>query len=392
MGSRISGSSDTSEWQLATLDNLAVIMDNRRVPVREEDRPTGSVPYYGANGQQGWIDRPLFDEPLILLAEDGGHFDEFADRPIAYRIDGPSWVNNHAHVLRAATGVDQNFLYWSLRNKDIRRWISGGTRSKLTRGEMEQVVVPVPPLEEQRRIAEILDTIDETIQATERIIAKRETQLYGLAAYLMSPSAPFRKWEERRLAEWTRPDCPITYGMVQAGPHIPDGIPYIRTGDMTTELCVEGLLRTSPQIAQRYSRSRVSEGDIVCAIRATVGKVLIVPLELDGANLTQGTARIAPGLDADRFCLLWALRSNEIRRQIRAVQKGTTFQEITLEQLRSLVVRLPTDLVDQRQLTTPLLATEAVIQTERSTLDKLKKLQSGLATDLLSSRVRTVAS
>ena len=71
---KTSGSSDTNEWQFATLENLAVVLDNRRVPVREEDRPAGSVPYYGANGQQGWIDRPLFDEPLILLAEDGGHF------------------------------------------------------------------------------------------------------------------------------------------------------------------------------------------------------------------------------------------------------------------------------------------------------------------------------
>ena len=183
---RISGSSETSEWQFATLQDLADILDNRRVPVREEDRPTGSVPYYGANGQQGWIDRPLFDEPLILLAEDGGHFAEFADRPIAYRIDGPSWVNNHAHVLRAATGVDQSFLYWSLRNKDIRRWISGGTRSKLTRGEMDQVVVPVPPLEEQRRIAAILDTFDETIRANEQQRDKLWRLRSGLAADLLS--------------------------------------------------------------------------------------------------------------------------------------------------------------------------------------------------------------
>ena len=161
------------EWRTASLGDLAEVLDNRRIPVREEDRPSGTVPYYGANGQQGWIDRPLFDEPLILLAEDGGYFDEFAERPIAYRIDGPSWVNNHAHVLRAGAGVDQSYLFWSLRNKDIRCWIAGGTRSKLTRGEMEQVVVPVPPLEEQRWIAEILDTIDETIQATERVIAKR---------------------------------------------------------------------------------------------------------------------------------------------------------------------------------------------------------------------------
>ena len=116
------------EWVSRPLADLTEILDNRRVPVREAERRAGPVPYYGANAQQGWIDTSLFDEPLILLAEDGGNFDDFANRPIAYRIDGPSWVNNHAHVLRAAVGVDQGFLFWSLRNKDVRRWIAGGTR------------------------------------------------------------------------------------------------------------------------------------------------------------------------------------------------------------------------------------------------------------------------
>jgi len=56
-------------------------------------------------------------------------------------LTGPSWVNNHAHVLRAACGIDQSFLFWLLRNKDIRQWIAGGTRAKLTRGELEQIEV-----------------------------------------------------------------------------------------------------------------------------------------------------------------------------------------------------------------------------------------------------------
>ena len=168
------------EWRVETIQRIAEILDNERVPVREDDRPRGTVPYFGANGRQGWIDKALFNEPLILVAEDGGNFDMFEDRPIAYRIDGPSWVNNHAHVLRAAPGTDQGFLFWSLRNKDIRRWITGGTRSKLNRGELEQVELRVPPLEEQRRIAEILDTIDETIQATERVLAKLEQKRVGV--------------------------------------------------------------------------------------------------------------------------------------------------------------------------------------------------------------------
>ena len=62
-------------------------------------------------------------------------------------------------------------------NKDIRRWIAGGHSVKANAWRTwSKVKIPVPPLEEQRRIAEILDTIDETIQATERVIAKLDSE------------------------------------------------------------------------------------------------------------------------------------------------------------------------------------------------------------------------
>lgn len=146
-------------WSHTPIATLIELLDHMRVPVNGDERAgrPGTVPYYGANGQQGWIDRPLFDEPLILLAEDGGNFEEFATRPIAYRISGPAWVNNHAHIIRAAAQTDQGFLFWSLVHKDIRRYIAGGTRSKLTQGELLSIELAAPPESEQRRIAERLD-------------------------------------------------------------------------------------------------------------------------------------------------------------------------------------------------------------------------------------------
>jgi type I restriction enzyme S subunit len=153
----------------------------------------------------------------------------------------------------------------------------------------------------------------------------------------------------------------------------------------------DGLLCTSPKIAESYRRSRVSAGDIVCAIRATVGKVLMVPPELDGANLTQGTARIAPAADVDGHCLLWALRSESVTAQIRSIQKGTTFQEITLQRLRSLAVRLPARRDDQEKLASVLRSAEGIVRAEQTSLVALKATRAGLAADLLSGRVRTAA-
>ena len=132
-------------------------LDHIRRPVKESERVIGPYPYFGANGQQGWIDDYLFDEPLVLLAEDGGHFSS-PERGIAYKINGKTWVNNHAHVLRPRAGIiDIDYLAHALKNKDVRRHLSGSTRDKLTKAGACQIEIPLPPLEEQRRIAAILD-------------------------------------------------------------------------------------------------------------------------------------------------------------------------------------------------------------------------------------------
>jgi type I restriction enzyme, S subunit len=137
-------------WEVSRLDDISECLDRLRRPITESDRKPGDVPYYGANGQQGWIDKALFDEPLILVAEDGGYFDE-PERGVAYRIDGPAWVNNHAHILRAIPArVDTEFLHRALRHFNFLPFISGTTRAKLTQGQLNAVKLFVPPLDLQR--------------------------------------------------------------------------------------------------------------------------------------------------------------------------------------------------------------------------------------------------
>jgi type I restriction enzyme S subunit len=196
-----------------------------------------------------------------------------------------------------------------------------------------------PRHSEQKRIAEILSTVDEAIEQTEALIAKyqqikaglmhdlftrgvtpdgrlRPTRILAPHLYKESPLGWIPKeWEVKPLSAFTQHD--ITYGIVQAGPHVENGVPYIRTGDMAGDRLVrEDLLCTSRIIADSYKRSEVRSGEIVCAIRATVGKVLRVPSDLDGANLTQGTARIAPNSKTDPTFLLWAIRSERTQRAI----------------------------------------------------------------------------
>ena len=147
-------------WKMATIGEMTTCLDRLRQPVKEADRVNGDIPYYGANGQQGWINKALFDEPLVLVAEDGGHFGDPA-RGVAYRIDGPSWVNNHAHVLRPAETIDVEYLHRALRHYDFGPYISGSTRAKLNQTQLNKVRFLLPPLDLQHRFGALVESVEQ---------------------------------------------------------------------------------------------------------------------------------------------------------------------------------------------------------------------------------------
>src|SRR3989442_14699370 len=130
-------------WQIKPLSELVEFLDRMRVPVKETDREKrrGPFPYYGANGLVGWIDDFIFDEPLVLLAEDGGFFGS-KEHSIAYKIEGKSWVNNHAHVLRPIPKtIELDYLHWSLSFMDVKPFLSGSTRAKLTKSDASRIPI-----------------------------------------------------------------------------------------------------------------------------------------------------------------------------------------------------------------------------------------------------------
>ena len=200
------------------------------------------------------------------------------------------------------------------------------------------VKIPLPPLPEQRRIADILDRA-EALQAKRRSTL---AQLDELTRAIFLDMFGGQNYQSRSLDSVVRDDTIVTYGIVQAGEEYPEGVPYIRTGDIVGgEVRLTGLRHTDPAIAARFQRSRVEAGEIVMSIRATVGTCALVPPALHGANLTQGTARISPGKPVNNFYLLHFIRSDTAQQWIERETKGITFREITLNRLRQLPVPLP---------------------------------------------------
>lgn len=146
-------------WELKELRELVDVLDSMRKPINSKERldRAGTVPYFGATGQVGTIDKALFDEDLVLLGEDGVQFFD-VDTNKAYEISGPSWVNNHAHVLRCRKEkYIQRLLVCYLNQFDYRNYANGTTRLKLTQASMNRIPIVVPPLKVQEKIVEVLE-------------------------------------------------------------------------------------------------------------------------------------------------------------------------------------------------------------------------------------------
>lgn len=171
------------------LGDVATILDNLRVPLSATQRAgrSGRFPYCGANGVLDYIDDFMIDDDVVLLAEDGGNFDQWATRPIAYRMKGKIWVNNHAHVLKATQPGDTGFLFYALEHKDITPFISSGTRSKLTRWELVRIKILMPDdVNEQRAIAQALSDIDGEVGTLESRLSKARDIKTGMMQQLLT--------------------------------------------------------------------------------------------------------------------------------------------------------------------------------------------------------------
>ena len=265
-------------------------------------------------------------------------------------IDEPAVFSNHFIRLRPDSDLaDGRFLARWLNFQFQRRvfkhlsrqWVNQAT---VGRDALLGLSVQLPrSVNDQRRIADILDRAEElrvkrraTVALIEMLVQSTFLEMFG------NPGRNPKGWSETELSAVVANGTIVTYGIVQAGDEYDGGVPYIRTGDIVDGEVVEaGLRRTAPEIAAKFGRSRVSVGDIVMSIRATVGTTAVVTAQLDGANLTQGTARISPGSNVHRSYLLSYLRSPAIQSWIQRQIKGATFREITLARLRQLPILLP---------------------------------------------------
>ena len=320
-------------------------------------------------------------------------------------LPGPATLNGTMMLVRPRMALDHRFLAHSLGGQAFQKLIadrtSGSSIPHLFQRDLVQLALHMPPLEEQWAIAEILDTIDETIKATERIIAKLTVARLGLMREQLAPGmsmSPPPGWQISSIEELLGHADPA----MRSGPFgsallaselVDEGVPLLGIDNVQPERFITNYHRfVTPAKAYELRRYRVFPRDLMITVMGTVGRCCIVPDVIGNALSSKHVWTVT--LDPERYlpelaCLQvnsspWALA------HFGRDAQGGIMSAIRSETLCSL--RLPTPpMAEQRRIWAVLQAALSEIEAHMAELSKLRRVRSGLATDLLTGRVRTMA-
>ena len=132
------------EWSVKTLKEISNNFDSKRKPMssREREEHKGTYPYYGATSIIDYVDNYLFDDTYILMGEDGTVITD-DNKPVLQYIWGKFWANNHAHVLQGSI-VSNEYLYFALRNTDVKSLVTGAVQPKINQENMNKLKFIIP--------------------------------------------------------------------------------------------------------------------------------------------------------------------------------------------------------------------------------------------------------
>ncbi|MCK0187736.1 restriction endonuclease subunit S [Aeromonas hydrophila] len=199
-------------------------------------------------------------------------------------------------------------------------------------------------------------------------------------------------WVVANLSAITEHSRPISYGIVQTGPLIVNGVPCIRVVDISDgKIKRDNLITTTKEISNSYRRTILQDGDLIIPLRGKVGEVGLVDGDLVGANLTRGVALIAPQKDYTSEFIKQYLSNRSSADRLLSSMNGSALQEITIETLRRFSIALPIDVKEQTAIANVLSDSDALIDALEQLIAKKQAIKNATMQQLLTGRTRLPA-
>ena len=325
---------------MARLEDVCEILDYKRIPITATDRVPGPYPYYGANGVQDYVAEYLFDDELVLLAEDGGNFGS-KDKPIAYRVSGKCWANNHAHVLKPKQGLNVDYLCYSLMFYDVSSLVNGATRQKLTQDDMRSMEIPMRTTQEQEEIVSLLNRVSDLIslrkkqlQKLDDLVKARFVEMFG--DMVLNPFG----WEKDLLGKV----CDVRDGTHDSPQYYDVGFPLVTSKNVTGGKIdlTDCSMICEADFKKINERSKVDMGDIIMPMIGTVGKPVIVDIEPCFAIKNVSLIKFKSDSKVLNIYIQALLQSDYFDDAVLSKIRGGTQKFISLGDIRALEILVPT--------------------------------------------------
>ena len=321
------------------IEDCCEILDSQRIPITASERKSGIYPYYGANGIQDYVAEYIFDDELVLLAEDGGNFGS-KDRPIAYRVSGKCWVNNHAHVLKPKPELDVDYLCYALMFYNTDGIVNGATRQKLTQAEMRKMTIPKHTIVEQKSIVDKIHT------AT-KIIDKRKQQIQSLDSLIKARFVEMFGFNKKKVSVGSLCNVSGGYSFKSGDISSKGTIKVLQIGNVylddvnweTTNYLPEGFEAS-------YSRFLLNEGDIVIALTRPIiqslgnVKACVIKESDMPCLLNQRVGRIVPkeNVDVSLKYIYGCLMTDDFTRYVESCCIGCSQPNISTKDIESYMI------------------------------------------------------
>lgn len=318
-------------WKTQHLGDLCEILDSQRRPITKRDRTRGEYPYYGATGIVDYVGNFIFDEPLVLVGEDGAKW--ASGEKTAFAVQGKCWVNNHAHVLRPhRDAILDNWLIHYLNHSDLTEFVSGLTVPKLNQGNLREIPVPVPPLAEQQRIVRVLDKAFAELATAQ---ANAEKNLQNARALFASH---LHSILEKRGEDWADKPLGDVCAIARGGSPRPiqqylttaaNGVNWIKIGDATAS--GKYIYKTEEKIIpEGAKRSRlVNEGDFLLSNSMSFGRPYI--MRTSGCIHDGWLVLSSYASHLNQDYLYYVLGSQFVYRQFDQLAAGSTVRNLNIE-------------------------------------------------------------
>lgn len=339
-------------WEYKKLGEVCTIKAGY-TPKKNELSDNGAYPYYkvadmNTLGNDVYLDitssykidaNKLFPKGAIVFPKNGAAVSTNKKRILKY----DSIVDLNTGVAIFSKSINEKFAYYWFIDTDFKKYVRGGALPTLDIKSLKDKPFPSIDKSTQLAIVSELDKINELIRLKKEQLKDFDNLAQSLFYEMFGDPVENEKgWEVKKLNEIVSDNCSISYGIVQPGDGVENGVPVVRPVDMTkTFVSRKGLKNTTKEISDSYKRTILKGNEILMCVRGTTGLISMATPELQGCNVTRGIAPIECGPTCDKWFVFYQILNPAIQHHIAEYTRGIALKQINMKDVRDIPLCLP---------------------------------------------------